>query len=517
MGFLARLNSDYARRYSGQSVTTAQARKPPQETPPGGFSFGTSWYGGPYYTDAFGNRRAPSPFKLVEKYQTLVYAMVSRKRDAVTRVPLRLYADGSRVQGGKPRSACDPIKVSRHIGERLARAGLISSAAVDQVYEVRNHPILDVLDKPDPYGYFTRDKLLGLLCAYQDVIGSAFLVPEGNGWDWTKTTSRKKGPPEFLWVVYPQYVIPVRYGSTPLVNYWQYFRDYIPFEAALWFRQSISLRDAYGAAFSPTYAGDMYADQEGKFIAVYDQVLGIGARPNLIASAKDATMPPGEIERKRLEQDLNRRFAGSQAGGLHVNSGAWEFTPISYPPADMGGKDLAEYDRNCLAAIFGLPPTYFTTDTNLANLEAADEFFARFGVDPMCKSIAGTLTSLVQLWDPRLKFMYDPVIAEDELQRAQTDKIYVDMGAITINQLNEEKKYPEVPWGDEPWFSQTLKQPSMLVEAHRQSLEQGAAAMESQEKRDEFELTDEPAADEARALVARAKWLTRQIERRLAG
>jgi len=178
------------------------------------------------------------------------------------------------------------------------------------------------------------------------------------------------------------------------------------------------------------------------------------------------------VERKRFEQDLTRRFSGGNAGGILVNNGAWEFTPVNYAPADMAGKDLAEYDRNCLASIFGVPPTYFTTDTNLANLEAADEFFARFGVDPACWSLSGTLTSLVRRWDPRLYVMHDPVIAEDELQRAQIDKIYVDMGSVTLNQLNEEKKYPAVPWGNEPLLPNNLVPASVLIEQAKQALQQ---------------------------------------------
>jgi hypothetical protein len=520
VGFLDRLNADYAKRYTVPAVRpSANGRRPAGPVPPGGFSFGTTWFGGPMATDVYGAKRAPSPSKLIEKYQALIYALVARKRDAVTRVPLRLYADGSRAQGGKPRSACDPIRVSRHVAGRLVRAGLVSSAAVDQIYEVRNHPILDALDRPDPYGCFTRDKLIGLMCSYQDVLGSGYLVPEGNGWDWRKTTGRTKGPPEHLWVIYPQYVFPNRPPGSPIPQSWQYFRDTLPWDSTIWFRQSISLRDAYGAAYSPAYAGDIYADQEGRFLASYDQVLGIGARPNLVVSAKDPMMAPGEDEAKRMEQTLNRKFSGPGAGGIHVDRGAWDFTPVSYPPADMAARDLAEYDRNCLAAIFGIPPTYFTTDTNLANLQAADEQMAKFAVEPMCKSIAGTLTALARTWDPRLKFLHDPVIAEDELQKAQVDKIYVDMGAVTINQLNEEKKFPAVDWGKEPLFNKNLQTWSMMQQAHEQGMQQGQQQMEIGRKTAEFELTDDPVEseeEEVRALLDRAKWLTTAIERRMA-
>lgn len=498
-------------------------------------------YGGPLFTDAFAARRAPSPWELVEKYKSIVFAMVARKRDAVAKTPLRLFVDGSRrVLGGKPRSCCDPIKVSRSTAISHARAGKVSPQAVDEVYEVRNHPFLDTLDKPDPYNYFSRKKLLGLMTAYQDVVGSGILVPEGGQWgDWRNPA--KKGPPTYLWTIYPQHVTPRREAGSPLIDRWQYFNASIPFDASIWFRHSISLRDAYGSTYSPLYAGDVYADQEDRFMAIFDQVLGLGPRPSVVASAKDPNAPPGESERKRLQQDFSRTQAAGNAGGLWVNTGAWEFTPMTYSPADLAGKEVSEYDRNNLACIFGLPPTYFTTETNLANLEAADAYFARFGVEPMCASIADTLTQIVQSWDRRLYFQFDPVLAEDELKKAQVDKIYVDMGAITVNEVMEEKKYPPKPWGNEPILNTNMLPLSLIIEKHQQGIEQGNAALESQKRRDDFELqnpdneepveagdadVDEGEAEltersldsaaqdsEIQAVTRRARWLLDEVRR----
>ncbi len=89
-------------------------------------------------------------------------------------------------------------------------------------------------------------------------------------------------------------------------------------------------------------------------------------------------------------------------------------------------------------------------------------------------------------------------------------------GQITINQANEESKYPPVPWGDEPWLPGTLVQPSMAQEKHEQGLEQGKVAMESQQKETEYSFSDSGAEEEVRALVNRSKWLTQEIARRLA-
>jgi hypothetical protein len=93
-------------------------------------------------------------------------------------------------------------------------------------------------------------------------------------------------------------------------------------------------------------------------------------------------------------------------------------------------------------------------------------------------------------------------------------------GRTTINQENEEERWPAVEWGKEPWLPGTVKQPSMITEAHQQGLEQGQAAIENESKMTEFQTSEEPVADEqaeARALWARATELTRQILGRQAG
>lgn len=445
--------------------------------PPGGFTPGSPYLGGPLFTDPFASKRAPSPWQLIEKYRNLIYAMVAKNANAVCRIPLRLYVDGSRAQGGKPRAAADPIRVLRSVGQRLARDGKVSPSAVDDTWEVRSHPILDLIDNPDPYGYYSRTKLISLLTRYCDVVGSAYLFPDWDGW----TIGKNEPPrvPDYLWVLYPQYVLPIRTAGSPLLNFFQYFAQRLPYQSVVWFRQNVSLRDPYGSAYSPTYAGTQYSDQEEKQITIYDQVLGLGPRPNMIATAKDGLSPPGEAERKRLEQDMVRRHAGGYAGGLLVNNGAWEFTPVSYSPADLAGKEISEYDRTCLAAIFGQPPTYYTTDTNLANLQAADQQHARDGVDPRCKMIAEELTSLAKKYDPRLFFSFDASLPEDEELKTRVIDMKLKNGSLTINEAREETPFGNVEWGKEPWLPQTLVQPSMKQEQHEQGIMASKAGLDA--------------------------------------
>jgi hypothetical protein len=475
--FLNRLREDADRRYPNP-------RQGPQ--PPGKFSYGTAYLqGGPRFSDAFNSKPSPGLPQLIENYGALVYALVERNRNAVAKTPLRLLADGSKAQGGPPARHCEPIPCSRATGVRLAEAGKIGKNAIDQVYEIREHPLLKLLDDPDPYGTFTKEKLIGLLVSMMDVVGGCYLVPEGNGWDWEwdrdNPQGRRKGPPEHLWLLYPQWVIPTRLGRSPVVDTFVYFSDRLPYESVMWFRHNFSLKDVYGSTYSPANAAESYRDQEQRMVAILSQVLGIGPRPDVIASAKDSQAPPGLKEKEALEIDLKRKQAGGYAGGVLVTTGAFDFNTVDYPKADIAARDIGQHDRDNMAAIFGQPATYYGQESNLANLQAADKQHWDNAVETRCKTVAGTFTRLAKMCDQRMIFQFDHGLAEDEEVRQRVIDMQLKSGQATINEVNQDSKYAKKPWGDAPWLPGTMKQPDMLMEAHDQQLEQGQAAIDGQD------------------------------------
>jgi Phage portal protein len=500
VGFVDGLKTGLAKRY-GQT----DPRNGPQ--PPGRFSFGTNLRGGPRSTDAFGRRGAPSPPQLVEKYHAINYAMVNRNRDACSKVRIRLMADGSRAQG-KPGPLGQPTPMPRSVGVRAYEAGLLKSkAGINHTYEITNHQLIDTLDHPDPYGNFTRAKLIGLISAYQDVVGFSLIVPEGNGWDWEDRSERRLGAPEFLWVTYSQWVTPTRTSRSPIPDEFYYFSDRIPSMNCLWFRHSLSLVDPYGAAFSPTYASDPYSVQEQELVAILSQQLGIQPRPGVMLTAKDASFGVNPLAKQTLELDMKRKFASSGAGGLYVNDGAWDVNVLEYPKADVGGMQVAQHDRDNQASIYGQPPTYYGVNSNLANLEAADAQYAKYGVEPRMVSICDTLTWLAKKCDDRLFFMHDPVIAEDEEKREKVFTMQLTSGRKTIDMVNADLQESPVPWGKEPWLPGTVKQPSMIEqdqaraqEQHAAGIEQGNAKMANDEALTDHKVT-QPSGGTERSLA----------------
>jgi HK97 family phage portal protein len=476
-----------------EPVVRAGRPGPPRQgvNPPGGFSGGSTLLGGPAFTDSFRSHRGPLPYELLELYRSVVYSCVALNEHSVIRVPLRLYADGSK-SGGKPRSACDPVPIGRSMRHRLAHDPWlehcrVAPTVVDQVYEVRTHEILHLLDNPDGAGYFDRAKLLSLIVRYCDTVGIAYFVPQRSG---------RGLVPNILWPLYSQYVQPIRLAGSPLIDFFQYFGDRLPFADVLRFRLNDSLRDPYASGYSPLYAAIEYARLESSFVSIQEQLLGSGPRPSIVFSPKDPMMPPGDPERMRFQQDLDRTRAGANAGKSLVTNGAWDITPISYAPTDLAGKDLSEYNIRMICSCFGIPPTIFTTETNLANIEAANQLHARNAVEPRCHMIASVLTRFARRFDPRLFFAFDSAIPEDEEKKARIWDIKLKNYSATINEATEEDKSPPKDYGKEPWMSGDPKQPTMIQEAHQMGMTSQAHAVANADKASEFQYSDEPGGGE---------------------
>ena len=155
---------------------------------PPGYAMGTAWgNSGPRYSDAFQRQRSPNPIQLIEAYKSLIFACVEIVATNTVRVPLRLYA----ASGGgrqKARSMSKPRPITRRMYRRFQElpwvARSMGVSTLEDVEEITSHPILDALDNPtgedpDDQDYFDRETWLGTLIRYVDVIGVAYVLPEG--------------------------------------------------------------------------------------------------------------------------------------------------------------------------------------------------------------------------------------------------------------------------------------------------------------------------------------------------
>lgn len=408
----------------------------------------SSWVGGPSYTDAWGSKRAPSPPELIEHFKSLVYSCVKVNANAVSSVPLRLYVDAS--TGPKIKDDLGARSLTRSQFSHLRAAQYIGSGnTATSVHEVRDHPFLRALN--DPGGGIDLSKLLKAIVMYGDVVGASYVQPEGI----------EGRPYRWLWVLASQHVLPLYDSTSALPSGYTYGAKTYKLSELLCFRHHLSLKNLYAANYSPLYAAVEYAKLEDKFVSIQEQLMAQGPRPNLLVSPSDPNQPPGPQEKERFEQDLNRKHARGAQGGVLVTTGFWDVKPITYSPTDLAGLKIAELDFERICGCFGVPLEFFTSDTNLANQQAAREKHALLTVDPWCKSIASQLTQIIQQWDYRFFFAFDNSLPANEEQEAKTWDIRIKNGSATINEANAECGLSPKEYGDEPWQPSTLVQPSM--------------------------------------------------------
>jgi hypothetical protein len=453
-----------------------------QRAGPAGYGMGVAWSGGPLYADRYGAKRGPTPWQLIEAHKQLSFACGEYNALGMAQLPFRLYCTSA---GGrdKPRSLSGPIPVRGWDFERLRTLPYVVrtfGSGVDDVREITNHLILKSLDNPaqDPrtgLKYFDRPTLVATMVRYLDTVGISYLKPESKEGVGYRDLARLKIIPPLLWPLQSQYVWPVREPDSALIASFKYFtHDYEPGDV-VYIRMRPSLRDPYGAGYAAAQAAWQYLGLEDSSISMWDQLLGTGARPNLIVSPEDPNIAPGEDERRRLAAELNTFHARGRAGRSLVTTGGWKFTPIAYPGWDMGELAVNEYQVERVANCYGVPMSYLTKETNLANLQAGRTLHAVFGIEPRAQCLASALTSLIQLYDDRLFFAFDSAVPEDEELRAKLDDMGLKNGRYTINEVNVDTPFAKKDYGDAPWIPGTLVQPDMAIEKHEQGLKTAEA------------------------------------------
>jgi hypothetical protein len=96
-----------------------------------------------------------------------------------------------------------------------------------------------------------------------------------------------------------------------------------------------------------------------------------------------------------------------------------------------------------------------TTNTNLANLQAAERQHRSNAIHPRLRRRDEKLNEqLVPWFDPtgRLFLASEDPTPMDPESGWQQQKIDLEFGVRTINEMRREEGLEPVPWGDEPWL-----------------------------------------------------------------
>jgi hypothetical protein len=157
----------------------------------------------------------------------------------------------------------------------------------------------------------------------------------------------------------------------------------------------------------------------------------------------------------RCIQHRNAKFRRGGAGRALVTESGMKVSLLTHSMGDLAA--LAEYGKTKedIANAFHLPLSFLTSETNLANLQAAEHQHMAKAIFPRLQRRDEKLNEqLVPLYDPSGRLFVaseDPVPYNQELAWRQ-EEVDLKYGIISINEVRQDRGLPPVAWGDTPWL-----------------------------------------------------------------
>jgi HK97 family phage portal protein len=264
------------------------------------------------------------------------------------------------------------------------------------------------------------------------------------------------GVPEEIWILPAQNVTPRRNpNSRQLVDSYEYragssTHNYRP-EEIIAFRYP-DPRDPYTSGLGPLRACWEQAALTSDYLAFKKATWENSAIPGVLVSPDEVI---GEEERDRLETQWNAKFRRGGAGRALVTESGMKVSLLTHSMGDLAA--LAEYGQTKadIANAFHVPLSFLTSETNLANLQAAEQQHMSKAIFPRLQRRDEKLNEqLVPLFDPSGRLFLaseDPVPYNQEIAWRQ-QQVDLRWGIVSINEVRADRGLPPVAWGDTPWL-----------------------------------------------------------------
>jgi phage portal protein BeeE len=415
-----------------------------------------SWFDllplGAAYTDVFRKNRAPLPRELVQQLIGTAYACATLNADLVASTQLRLYV---RTRPGEAavKTYLRPIALDRKRLQRLKDDPTVAHYVAGDVMveEVTDHPLLDLLKRPNP------DPEVGGLCGfdlrwmtqlYLESVGRAYWLIQRDGlgvprqiWALRPHLVREVGDPtgQRLIVAYEYGGSGVRYQPTDVIKF--HFPD---------------PDHPYCGGYSPLMAAIEKIRIARKEDAHINSMLDNMGRPDVVWSPKGDSEGGGigSAEAQRVRSAFKASFAQAGRGGLLVSEFPGTLQPLQWAPQDIVEIERAQAIKTDICNAFAVPDAKLERNAaNLAAARTADYAHTKDAGVPRCLRNEETLNArLVPMFDPtgRLFVAYDSPVRDDEVFLFEQSRAAAESGALTRNEIRASMGMSPVPWGDAP-------------------------------------------------------------------
>lgn len=383
------------------------------------------------FIDAYRRQREPTPRELLRELKATAWACATINAASCASYAPRLYYT---LREGQSL----PKVKTRPTSEATRKAQGKTSA---HVVEILDHPLLDLFQQVNPV--MNSFDLWELTTLYQEVIGSAY---------WYLEMDDFLGTPSAIWVLPAQNVTPEREDrSQELVTSYVYrngqiVHRFLPDEIIHF--SYPDPRDPYLRGYPPLRACFEQVQLLSEFAAFKNAKFRNHAIPDALLTPDEAI---GESERDRLERLWNRKLKQGGAGKVIVTESKFDLKLLQHSMGDIAALSDMKITREEVAVAFGVPIPLLSSETNLANLHAAQTLHGTLTLRPKVRRRDEKINErLVPLYDPSGRLFVwtdDPVPEDREFAMRQRNR-GVELGYITYNEARQELGLPPVSWGD---------------------------------------------------------------------
>ena len=402
-----------------------------------GFGYGN--FGGTI--DAFNRRREPTPSDLIKELKNTAWTCANIKASTVASFPPELYIQLG-PQFPQPMKSFPTTDPSPKFMRKTN----------DNFQQIHDHPFLRLIRSANPL--INQQELLEITTLYQEIFGIAYWYVPRNAFNM----------PYEIWPFSPAELIPSsQYRKLDPMNlaasYMPEWYDLHTCGGTMRIDPSFVIdfrypdpKNPYRSGISPMRAAFESISLNSEHIARRMAHEENRARP-------DAILSPGEVigpdERDRLEMEFNEKFRRGNTGKIMVTESDMRLMPLAWPSGNEDSLSQHGMTKEDICNAFGVPLSYVTKETNLANLQGSDTLFMGKAIKPLLNRRDQIITEKLLPWyDPMgrlFAFAEDPV-PEDIAAKREQEKVDLEHGVLSINEVRKDRKLPPVPWGDLPWL-----------------------------------------------------------------
>jgi phage portal protein BeeE len=309
----------------------------------------------------------------------------------------------------------------------IGKAATYANRAGDQVEEVLDHPVLDLLQNPDPI--YTGSMWLHMVFWFKEVSGRSYLY----------VGEKVNGVPVSAYILPSQFAWPMLSDTGFIAGYY-YGRNRsdpmrIAAEDVVYLRQHGSpVHPAGGMSWLFSVMAE--TDMEAAALQAEAQRWLNGGMPGMVFKAAPTTT---DAQMRQINAHLNQSTRGVGKAGSILLLRDTELVQYATKPHEMQYVEGITTTEKRIYDAAGIPePIYRLNSANLASATVANAQYMRYTIAPRLATLAGELTELLlphygvepgEMW-----FCFDDPTQDDQIALATELRAAEAQGIITPNE-----------------------------------------------------------------------------------